>query len=98
MKFAFEVANEIAQNREHLILELVDRTVSIAEIAFEKAAEYGCYNVDIEVPNVAEELQHLLPDYERKTVEHFEDYGYLIAYIAPWRWFISCDPEQWESE
>ena len=97
MKFAFEVAHNVAMQREHLIMEMVDNTISCAEIAFAEAEKIGQYNIEVELPiHMAHE--HLRADYEQKVVEKFENYGYLIAYIAPWKWFISCDPSQWESE
>ena len=97
MKFAFEVAHNVAIQREHLLHEMVDKTIACAELAFDLAEKEGEYNVVIEIP-ACEEHPHLRAEYEEKVVTYFESYGYLIAYIAPWKWFISCDPSQWESE
>ena len=97
MKFAFEVANNVAIQREHLLHEMVDKTIACAELAFDLAEKEGEYNVVIEIPACAER-PHLRAEYEEKVVTYFESYGYLIAYVAPWKWFISCDPSQWESE
>lgn len=97
MKFAFEVAHNVAVQREHLLMEMLDETVTRAELAFERAEKDGKYDVTIEL-SAFEEYSHLRAEYEEKVVTHFESYGYLIAYVAPWKWFISCDPSQWESE
>ena len=97
MKFAFEVAHNVAMQRERMLMEMVETTVSCAEITFDEAEKVGKYDIEIELP-IHMTYEHLQADYEKKIVERFESCGYLIAYIAPWKWFISCDPSQWESE
>lgn len=97
MKFAFEYAHIAAQNRRDLLDNLLKLTVDTAEVGFENAMKEGDFDIVIEIdPGIQRE--HLRAEYEEMVVEHFEDYGYLIAYIAPWKWFISCDPSRWENE
>ena len=97
MKFAFEIARNVDIQREHLIMEMVNTTISCAEIAFAEAEKVGQYNVEVELP-INLTYEHLRADYEKEVVRKFETHGYLIAHIIPWKWFISCDPSQWESE
>jgi hypothetical protein len=97
MKFAFEIAHNVAVQREHLIMEMVEATVSRAEIAFANAERVGQYNIEVELP-IHMTHEHLRADYEKEVVKRFETHGYLIAYITPWKWFISCDPSLWENE
>ena len=97
MKFAFEIAHNVTMQREHLIKEMVETTVSCAEIAFADAEKVGQYNIEVELP-INMVYEHLRADYEKEVVERFETYGYLITHVAPWKWFISCDPSRWENE
>ena len=97
MKFAFEIAHEVAMQREHLIMEMVETTVVHAEIAFANAEKIGQYNIEVELP-IALTHEHLRAEYEKAVVEKFEAYGYIIDQVTPWKWFISCDPSLWESE
>ena len=97
MKFAFEIAYNVAAQRERLIKEMVETTISCAEVAFAEAEKIGQYNIEVELP-INMTYEHLRAEYEEEVVRKFENYDYLIAYIAPWKWFISCDPSAWEGE
>lgn len=97
MKFAFEIAYEVTARRERLIKEMLETTISCAEAAFVEAEKVGQYNIEVELPtNMTHE--HLRAEYEEEVVRKFENYGYLIACVAPWKWFISCNPSEWEGE
>ena len=58
----------------------------------------SCSDVEYDSAGYTETVSNLRAEYEQMVVEHFENYGYLIAYIEPWKWFISCDPSRWENE
>lgn len=97
MTFAFEYEYIAAQNRCELIDRLLKLTIDAAEVGFKNAVKEGEFDIVVEI-GLNDQCEHLRAEYEQKVVEYFEDYGYLIAYIAPWKWFISCNSSRWESE
>lgn len=97
MTFAFEYANTAAQNRRDLLERLLRLTIGAAEVGFKGAVKEGEFDIIVEI-DLNNQREHLRVEYEQMVVEYFEGYGYLIAYIAPWKWFISCDPSRWENE
>lgn len=97
MTFAFEYAHTAAQNRRNLLDRLLKLTIDAAEIGFKDAVKEGEFDIVVEI-SLNDQREYLRAEYEQMVVEHFESYGYLIAYIEPWKWFISCDPSRWENE
>lgn len=97
MTFAFDYAHTAAQNRRDLLDRLLKLTIDAAEIGFKDVVKEGGFDIIVEI-GLNDQHEYLRAEYEQMVVEHFEGYGYLIAYIAPWKWFISCDPSRWESE
>jgi hypothetical protein len=97
MTFAFEYAHTAAQNRYSLLEKLLKLTVDTAEIGFKNAVKEGEFDIIVEI-DLNDQREYLRAEYEQMVVEHFEGYGYLIAHVAPWKWFISCDPSRWENE
>ena len=97
MTYAFEYAYTAEQNRRNLLEKLLKLTIDAAEVGFKNAVEEGEFDIVVEI-GLDEQREYLRAEYEQKVVERFEDYGYLIAHVAPWKWFISCDPSRWENE
>lgn len=97
MTFAFEYAYLAGQNRRNLLDRLLKLTIDAAEVGFKNAVKEGEFDIVVEI-GLDDQREHLRTEYEQMVVEHFEGYGYLIACIAPWKWFISCDPSLWENE
>jgi hypothetical protein len=97
MTYAFEYAYTAAQNRRDLLDRLLKLTIGAAEVGFKNAVQEGEFDIVVEI-SLNDQREYLRAEYEQMVVEHFEGYGYLIAHIAPWKWFISCDPSLWENE
>ena len=97
MTFAFDYAHTAAQNRRDLLDRLLKLTIDAAENGFKDAVKEGEFDIVVEI-SLTDQREYLRAEYEQMVVEHFENYGYLIAYIEPWKWFISCDPSRWENE
>lgn len=84
MTFTFEYA----QNRRNLLDRLLKLTIDAVEVGFKNVVQEGEFDIVVEIG-----LNDQRAEYEQMAVEHLEGYG-----IAPWKWFISCDPSRWESE
>lgn len=97
MTFAFDYAHTAAQNRRNLLDRLLKLTIDAVEVGFKNVVQEGEFDIMVEI-GLNDQREYLRAEYEQMVVEHLEGYGYLVAYVAPWKWFISCDPSQWESE